>query len=270
MLSSLFTRAFDRVMAEWEVELARIIYRQVIADLTRSDITNRAKLEAVRERSTSDLEVILGPDVRKRLLSTGISMISDDAWRGTMDQSVVDSLHALNEHLGRPMKVNVSSVDVAACAVICLMKLNGVNIEFQTDDASGREQALRLSSGDTADFAVAADAPMFFTPDFGVQCYLKMLDIHWEEQKLLLKRGDNFNGDPKIFVYPNSSASHHFRVLYERRGELDLSGYRELELELSDYSNLAQVMGDGDLVFAWQPPVRRARGDRALRGCAWK
>jgi hypothetical protein len=261
ILPGLMRDVIKQMPSSEEYEYSLLTFKQLNEDLSRSVLDNPLRFRHFSQQSRDNLTRVISSDELTRLINVSPSDIVGSAWHGQVDPSVLYKLRNASHHIGRPIRINVASCLVGACAAVWWMALEGAPIEVTTTDAAGREQALRLRrDGDVApDFVIAADAPMFLEKHNRISRFSKLLDVHTEFQTLLVKRGEASGRPRAIFLYPNSSAllqlKHQYQQL-KRRYQID-AATPEVALELVDYLRISRIMQPGDLIFAWQPLLDR-------------
>jgi hypothetical protein len=264
-LGWLVGRTAPLLARQQDIDIAMIMYDQIVRDARCSDLNHAKSLEVAAARSRNLLLPVIDRRDGSRLWDSTTLNISPTSWQGVFDANSFSAVSRLADVLGRPLTINVSAIDVAACAAAFIMKFRGLPITLVTNDASGREQALRLAKGDLSDFVIAADAPMFMTPGQPVAQFVKRMDLYRQSQALLKRVKGELAASRTLFLYPCSSAQQQFKLLtmLKDRG-LQLDPTTQIyELEMADYANLALFMKRDDLVFAWDPLLSRLlrRGD---------
>lgn len=264
-LSALLTQVLKRIPTDQEVDYGALAFAQLQEDFSRSLIGSQLNyIDHVKEINNG-LYAIFGNELTKRNNIINFSNISTISWDGEIDPRSARFMKNAISRRGKKFRVNVSSISVAACSVIAWLILIGIEIELTTLDASGREQILGLRKLPDCDCIIVVDAPMLFEKHENVRFFLRRLDIHSERQVMLKKSGEERGRIPTIFMYPESSAEHQFRLSKEFNIGVPIPMvFQERFIELQDYKNLPQRMEAGDCVFAWNPLIGRLKQDKSI------
>lgn len=268
-LGSLITSASTMPPSPEILDFAVFAYRKLCEDLKRSALVAPRDLLETNEKAERDLRFV----TTKKLPKWALDLIPpknivSSSWVGTFDDRQRAGLSDVQQAIGRPICVRVTSASVGSCAVLRWLSYLGSEIDVETQDASGRELVLRLENRtkQSPDFVISADAPMIMSVNEGNLPYARILDVHSEHQQLLTKNGYRIGGTANVFLYPSSSAYLQLQVQYSKLKEI-LGSPNKLdtnEIELADYPNLGRKMDPGDAMFAWRPLLDRLATDPSL------
>jgi hypothetical protein len=149
-----------------------------------------------------------------------------------------------------PVVVNVGAYAPACISVLhSLARRYGLQIRADSESLSGRQQILRLTYDDEADFLLAPHAPFLLVGDFHSLDYRWVTPVHAYQQVVLRTPGQAKGRKRRLLVYRGGSPE---EQLIARVG---IPAHAEPEMVGSLESLLAIVpdLDPGDMVIAWEP-----------------
>lgn len=149
-----------------------------------------------------------------------------------------------------PVVVNVGAYAPACISVLhSLGRRYGLQVRADSESLSGRQQILRLTYDDEADFLLAPHAPFLLVGDLHSLDYRWVTPVHAYQQVVLRTPGHAKGRKRRLLVYRGGSPE---EQLIARVG---IPAHAEPEMVGSLESLLAIVpdLDPGDMVIAWEP-----------------
>lgn len=164
-----------------------------------------------------------------------------------------------------PVVVNVGAYSPACISVLqSLRRRYGLELRSDFEGLSGRQQILRLSHDDRADFLLAPHAPFLLVGDHRALDYRWMSPIHAYDQLLFRMPGPARGRRRRLLIYKGGSPEEQLIA----RVDIPRSAHAEMVHSLASLIANVPDLDPGDMVIAWEPLASGLESKHQLRRCA--
>lgn len=255
----------NREIKKLEQQIETIAVEKLRADLMLSICHRPNEALMARKEAKKRLTVAI-PDA-KIDIARSISLVSQPipymwdqagnlATLGKVNTDIFRSLDAIRDRYStNELRVNCECIEPAGIVALTYLKeLYAVPMRIFSGDFSGREQVVRISQDPTTQLLITANAAYNLSATSYASCYRQVMELHWEEQRLLVWGSENKKSG-RVFIYDSSSASEQY---YKWKDYLDSKNKREERYEslgwLFDEIDSGRL-SRGDYIIAWEPLI---------------